>query len=81
MKLDVRDTEYIWCIATIKEITINDANRNNLNLLIHYDGWNKTYDEFIELKDNRLAKLGFFTDRNDIPKYAGNNGREDMMNN
>lgn len=33
-------------------------------------GWNEVYDEFICQNSIRLAPLGYFTNRNDIPKYA-----------
>jgi hypothetical protein len=41
-------------------------------LLIHYQGWNKIYDEILELSSPRLAPLGYFTSREDIPRYALN---------
>lgn len=53
-KLDVRDTEYIWCVATV-ECKITSQNRPAL-LYIHYEvkklysmlqGWNRKYDEYM----------------------------------
>ena len=38
--------------------------------LIHYKGWTNKQDEFIQVGSNRLAPLGRFTQRTDIPKYA-----------
>jgi len=38
-------------------------------LAIHYDDWNRWYDEFLPLSSPRLARLGFYTSRDDIPKY------------
>jgi hypothetical protein len=36
---------------------------------IHYEGWNMWYDELLPISSPRLAKLGFYTSRNDIPRY------------
>ena len=47
-------------------------------MVVHYEGWNKLYDEFLSQNSNRIAPLGFFTTRNDIPKYV-NNYRNEMM--
>ena len=44
-KIDVRDTEYIWCIGLVK-IKIESAHKELL-LVIHYEGWNKYFDEII----------------------------------
>ena len=38
-------------------------------LAIHYEGWNRWYDEFLPITSPRIAKLGFYTNRDDIPKY------------
>jgi len=38
-------------------------------LAIHYNDWNKWYDEFLPINSPRLAKLGFYSNRDDIPKY------------
>lgn len=39
------------------------------SLFIHYEGWSENYDEIIQLNDQRLAPLGFYTNRRDILKY------------
>ena len=66
-KLDVRDTGYIWCSATVTMI-IESINHDPI-LAIHYDNWNRWYDEFLPITSPRLARCGFYTDRDDIPKY------------
>ena len=38
-------------------------------IAVHYEGWNKYYDEFLPLSSPRLAPLGYYTNREDIPKY------------
>ena len=45
-KVDIRDTEYIWCEGKVK-IKIECPNRDTL-LVVHYEGWNKYYDEIIK---------------------------------
>ena len=66
-KIDVRDTDYIWCIGTVRMI-IESATREPI-IAVHYEGWNMWYDEFLPLSSQRLARLGFYTDRDDIPRY------------
>lgn len=66
-KLDVCDTENIWCKATV-ELIIKTGNRKDL-LYIHYEGWNRKYDEYIYIDSHRIAPLGLYTSRTDIPVY------------
>lgn len=63
----MRDTEYIWCVGIV-ELKITSQNRPPL-LYIHYEGWNRKYDEYLYQPSKRLAPLGTYTKRNDIPKY------------
>lgn len=67
MKIDVRDTEYIWCKGTIEKV-VHTQKKAKL-LYIHYEGWNRYYDEFIWENDERLAPVGLYTERKDIPEY------------
>lgn len=69
-RLDVRDTEYIWCRGFI--LNVYRKGDTVTELLIHYQGWNKIYDEILEINSPRLAPLGFYTNREDIPRYALN---------
>lgn len=66
-RIDVRDTGYIWCIGVIKMI-VESISQEPI-LAIHYEGWNQWYDEFLPLSSPRIARLGFYTQRDDIPKY------------
>ncbi len=66
-KVDVRDTEYIWLNGTIKS-KIECAARDTL-VIVHYEGWNSYYDEVIKLTSPRLAPMGTYSSRKDIPKY------------
>jgi len=66
-KIDVRDTDYIWCTGEVKMV-IESIGKEPI-LAIHYDGWNRWYDEFLPLSSPRIARLGFYTNRDDIPKY------------
>jgi hypothetical protein len=63
----VRDTEFIWCKGTV-ELKITSSKHEPL-LYIHYEGWNRKYDEYIYQNSKRVAPLGFFTSRTDIPRY------------
>lgn len=38
-------------------------------IVVHYLGWNMWYDEVLPITSPRLAKLGFYTGRDSIPKY------------
>jgi len=72
-KLDVCDTEYIWCKATV-EIVVKSAHRKDM-LYLHYEGWNRKYDEYIYIDSHRIAPLGLYTNRRDIPVYRMVNGQ------
>lgn len=50
------------------KIKIESPNKEPL-LVVHYEGWNKYYDEIIKQTSPRLAPLGTYTSRLDIPKY------------
>jgi hypothetical protein len=66
-KVDVRDTEHIWCVGLV-ELKISTLKRPPL-LYIHYEGWNRKYDEYLYLTSKRLAPYGIYTKRTDIPRY------------
>lgn len=59
----------MWQIGTIKRLKISqDANKTRY-LVIHYEGKSDKHDEEIVENSPRFATLGFYTSRNDIPKY------------
>ena len=66
-KYDVKDTENIWCTAVIEDI-FKQKHHSDI-LLIRYDGWDQIYNEYICSKSDRIAPLGFYTKRRDIPQY------------
>jgi hypothetical protein len=66
-QIDVRDTDYIWCVGTVKMVI--ESIGNDPILAVHYEGWNMWYDEFLPIGSPRIARLGFYTNRDDIPKY------------
>lgn len=66
-KIDACDTEYIWCKAHV-ELVLKNKNRKDL-LYLHYEGWNRKYDEYIYIDSHRVAPLGVYTNRSDIPIY------------
>ncbi len=45
-KLDVLDTEHIWCQALV-ELKLQVSESEVPLLLIHYDGWSRKFDEFL----------------------------------
>lgn len=65
MKVDVKDTEGIWCEATVK--TILKLEKNKL-ILVHYDRWDEFFDELISWDSPRIAPMGTYTARS-ILKY------------
>jgi len=65
--IDVRDTDYIWCVGQVRMVV--ESQFKEPVVTIHYLGWNMYYDEFLPLSSPRLAKKGFYTDRKDIPHY------------
>jgi hypothetical protein len=48
-------------------------------LYIHYEGWNRCYDEYIPADSERIAPLKLYTSRTDIPKYTRHEGPEDRV--
>ena len=63
--IDVRDTEFIWCRATIKDIFPVDCESKNDReaILVHYEGWANVFNEIIPLDSQRLAQFKFYTCR------------------
>ena len=74
-RIDVMDNESVWCSAFVREIHSNPDHARTL--LVHYDGWDALYDEFICESSPRLAPGGFYTSREGVPKYALNPSERD----
>jgi hypothetical protein len=66
--IDVRDTLFFWCVGTVKQVLSSKEGSGQV-LLIHYPGWNSIYNEFIPSDSPRLAPLGTFSSRRDLPQY------------
>ena len=77
-KVDVRDTEYIWCIGSVEKILRSKYNYPDL-LYIHYEGWSRCYDEYIAADSDRISPLSLYTSRSDIPKYTRHDGPEERV--
>ena len=60
MKLDVCDTENIWCPAKILQVIKSNS---NISVLIHYEGWSSKFDELINSNSDRLAPAGLITSK------------------
>lgn len=69
--LDVRDTLFFWCVGKVKQVIGSKTGKSQV-LLIHYPGWNSIYNEFIPSDSPRLAPLGTFSSRRDLPQYNDN---------
>ena len=52
MKLEIRDTDCIWSLGTV--LAVDDV-RDGLFVIVHYDGWPKTFDERVLWQSERLA--------------------------
>mmetsp|Transcript_29401 Transcript_29401/g.71655 ORF Transcript_29401/g.71655 Transcript_29401/m.71655 type:complete len:974 (+) Transcript_29401:210-3131(+) len=52
-KIDALDTVNAWLVATVKDIK-----KEEQKILIHYDGYETRWDEWLELDSERLAKKG-----------------------
>lgn len=59
---------------------IESQNREPI-IAIHYEGWNNWYDELLPLSSSRLATLGFYTERDDIPRYKMSRSKIDGSKN
>ena len=68
----MRDTEFIWCVSEVIEKFEN-------SIKVHYLGWNSYYDEQISLDSPRVANLGFYTMRNNIPMYKFDESKKNKM--
>lgn len=77
-KVDVRDTEYIWCTGSVERILKSRYNCADL-YFIHYEGWSRCYDEYIPADSDRIAPHKFYTSRNDIPKYTRHDGPDERV--
>ena len=77
--MDALDTEYIWCQAVV-DLKIEAGNGKTM-LLIHYEGWSRKYDELLTEDSSRLAPKGFYTNREDIPRYKRCDSRNVPMQN
>ena len=65
--MDVRNLDYVWCKGRVVR-TINKYHDKKIKYyIVKYDK-NKKREEFSETSP-RLAPIGFYTLRDDIPKY------------
>ncbi|CAD8180572.1 unnamed protein product [Paramecium pentaurelia] len=72
MRLDILDTVFIWCIGEIKEIRYGQNDKPK-QVLIHYIGWDKVYDELIDVDSFRLAPQGINTSQKNVIQYQQSN--------
>ena len=77
--IDVRDTNSVWCQAKVIGIVVHDKEKGNLVFKIRYLGWNELYDEYIPASSMRLANKGFYTGRDDLPRYENAGDGSNML--
>lgn len=69
--MDIRDKDYIWCKGVVKMI-IESAKREPV-FLVHYEGFDEKRDEVLFRNSPRLARIGAYTSRKEIPSYRFKN--------
>ena len=67
MQVDVRDTDYVWCTGKVQRTVNKFQDRKVKYVVIKFD--KSTKKEEIAESSPRLAPRGFFTSREEIPKY------------
>jgi len=60
MKLEIRDSDYIWSSGTLKEVKRNSKG-GKIEVTVASDGWGREWDEVMEWPNERLAKLYTYT--------------------
>ena len=66
--VDIRDLNYIWNAGTVNAIvTLHNMEKY---ALIEYIGLDEKYNEYVSVNSDRLAVFGFYTNRDEIPKYV-----------
>lgn len=67
MVVDIRDPDYVWCTGKVIKTTNKYHEKKIKYAIIKYDKGNKK--EEIPEGSQRIATKGFFTAREDLPKY------------
>jgi len=65
-RLDARDLEYVWNVSTV--LLVVEVQDKPPLVCIHFEGWKNIKDEFLPVKSNRIAPLGYYTNRFEIPR-------------
>ena len=63
-KLDVKDTEDTWCVATVTTMKNHTSRTKKTQVFIHYDEYDEcdhTYDEWFLLTSKRIARFRSMT--------------------
>lgn len=58
MRLEIRDTDYIWSSGYIVKVTTKGK---NVMVTVASDGWGREWDELMQWPNDRLAKLYTYT--------------------
>jgi len=67
MLVDVRDLDHVWCTGKVHRTMNKFHDRKVKYVIVKYD--KSTKKEEIPENSPRLAPRGFFTEREDIPRY------------
>ena len=62
---------------------VSHNNHNHLKFKIFFtfsQGWSRKYDEYMYMDSKRIAPVGLFTNRQDIPRYQSNGASRQPMN-
>lgn len=51
-KLDVKDRDGAWYVATVREVDAQGG-----SLFVHYDGYDESFDEWVPVEPERVARL------------------------
>mmetsp|Transcript_15927 Transcript_15927/g.23430 ORF Transcript_15927/g.23430 Transcript_15927/m.23430 type:complete len:460 (-) Transcript_15927:829-2208(-) len=60
MKLEIRDSDYIWSSGTLREVK-KKSKSGKIEVTVASDGWGREWDEVMEWPNDRLAKLYTYT--------------------
>jgi hypothetical protein len=67
MRLDVRDEDYVWCVGRVRKVVQGRHGRSPCILVQFLFSRNHA---FLNSDDERVAMLGSYTNRIEVPHYS-----------
>jgi hypothetical protein len=64
--VDIRDDDYVWCVGVICKV----INRNKRNAMLIVQVKYSKGRIIVRLEDERVAMVGSYTNRKEIPHYS-----------